>query len=197
MRNIYYSETFPVTEFAKWLNKPEESVIGLCIDLANKGFIFYDRTNNEITIKKKTKDYIDSYAKRKDYDVFNIFSETKAPTDNAILNLSDYKITVNGVTGVSLSDSQKVAIFPYNKQLIIGKNRSLQFDGVVEAGLFLIYGHNFSFSYDTFNLRLRKIDSIKVAVETDKKDVYGNPISKQVDNLLQTWLSRTPDRQAK
>ena len=114
----------------------------------------------------------------------NIFSETKAPTDNAILNLSDFKITVNGVKGVSLSDSQKVAIFPYNKQLIIGRNRSLQFDGVVEAGLFLIYGHNFSFSYDTFNLRLRKIDSIKVAVETDKMDVYGNPISKQVDNLL-------------
>ena len=42
----------------------------------------------------------------------NIFSETKAPTDNAILNLADYKITVNGVTGVFLSDSQKVAIYP-------------------------------------------------------------------------------------
>jgi hypothetical protein len=181
----FYSETFPVPEFAKWLNKPEEAVIGLCIDLANKGFIFYDRTNNEITIKKKTKDYLDSYAKRKDYDVFNIFSETKAPTDNAILDLSDYKITVNGVTGVSLSDSQKVTIYPYNKQLIIGKNRSLQFDGVVEAGLFVIYGHKFSFNYDTFNLRLGKIDSIKVAVETDKKDIIGNPISKQVDNLLQ------------
>ncbi len=181
----YYSETFPVLDFSKWLNKSVESVIGLCIDLANKGFIFYDRTNNEITIKKKTRDYIDSYAKRKDYDVFNIFSETKAPTDNAILNMSDLTIAVNGVNGVSLSDSQKVAIFPYSKQLIIGRNRSLQFDGVVEAGLFLIYGHDFSFSYDTFNLRLGKIDSIKVAVETDKMDVYGNAISKQVDNLLQ------------
>jgi hypothetical protein len=181
----YYSETFPVIDFAKWLNKSVESVIGLCIDLANKGFIFYDRTNNEITIKKKTRDYIDSYAKRKDYDVFNIFSETKTPTDNAILNMSDLTITVNGVNGVSLSDSQRVAIFPYSKQLILGRNRSLKFDGVVEAGLFLIYGHDFSFNYDTFNLRLRKIDSIKVAVETDKKDVYGNAISKQVDNLLQ------------
>ena len=49
----YYSETFPVTEFAKWLNKSEESVVGLCIDLANKGFIFYDRTNNESHNKEK------------------------------------------------------------------------------------------------------------------------------------------------
>ncbi|MBK9389946.1 MAG: hypothetical protein IPN68_07050 [Bacteroidetes bacterium] len=59
----YYSETFPVPEFAKWLNKPDESVTGMCIDLANKGFLFYDRANNEVTIKQKTKDYLDSYGK--------------------------------------------------------------------------------------------------------------------------------------
>lgn len=181
----FYSETFPVSEFAKWLNKPEEAVTGLCIDLANMGFIFYDRTNNEITIKKKTKDYLDAFAKKKDYDEIKIFSETRAPVDNAILNLTDYKITVNGVSGILLSDSQRVALLPYNKQLIIGRNRSFQFDGLVEAGLFRIYGHNFSFSYDSFSLKLRNIDSIRVAVETEKKDVYGNPVARQVDNLLQ------------
>ena len=45
-----------------------------------------------VTIKKKTKDYLDAYAKRKDYDAINIFSETKAPTDNAILNLQTLKL---------------------------------------------------------------------------------------------------------
>ena len=98
----------PVAEFAKWLNKPVEAVTGLCIDLANKGFIFYDRTNNEVTIKKKTKDFLDSYAKRKDYDIINIFSETKAPLDNAILDLKNYRLTVNGVSGFLLSDSKKL-----------------------------------------------------------------------------------------
>jgi hypothetical protein len=181
----YYSETFPVVEFAKWLNKPVESVTGLCIDMANRGFVFYDRINNEVTIKKKTKDFLDSYAKRKDYDVLNIVSETKAPTDNAILDLKNYRLTVNGVSGVHLSDSQKVAIYPYNRQLVIGKNRSLSFDGVVEAGLFTIFGHNFLFSYDTFKIRLQKIDSIKIAVETEKKDTYGNSVISEVDNLIQ------------
>ena len=181
----YYSETFPVAEFAKWLNRPEEAVTGMCIDMANKGFVFYDRVNNEVTIKKKTKDFLDSYAKRKDYDILNIVSETKAPTDNAILDLRNYRLTVNGVSGVFLSDSQRVAIYPYKQQLVIGKNRSLQFDGVVEAGLFTVFGHNFSFSYDTFKIRLQKIDSIKIAVETDKKDIYGNPIVKEVNNLIQ------------
>ena len=181
----YYSETFPVVEFAKWLNRPVESVTGLCIDMANKGFVFYDRANNEVTIKKKTKDFLDSNAKRKDYDIINIISETKNPLDNAILDLNNYKLTVNGVKGVFLSDSQRVAIFPYNQQLVIGKNRNIEFDGVVAAGLFTVFGHNFSFNYDTFKIRLQKIDSIKIAVETDKRDMYGNPIIKDVDNLIQ------------
>ena len=52
----------------------------------------------------------------------------------------------------------------------MGKNRRIKFDGVVQAGLFTFFGHDFQFSYDTFKIRLTKIDSIKVAVETDKKD---------------------------
>jgi len=181
----FYSETFPVSEFAKWLKKPEDVVTGLCIDMANKGFVFYDHINQEVTLKKKTKDFIDSYAGKKDYDVLSIYSETKAPVDNAILDLNNYGITVNGVTNVFLSDSQKVAIYPYNQQLTIEKNRSFKFDGVVEAGLFTIFGHNFKFSYDTFKIRLQKIDSIKVAVETDKKDAYGNALISEVNSLIQ------------
>ena len=181
----FYSQTFPVAEFAKWLNKPVESVTGMCIDLANKGFIFYDRTNNEITIKKKTKDFLDSYAKRKDYDIINIVSQTKSPKDNAILDLKTFNLTVNGVQGVFLSDSQRVAIYPYNQQLVIGKNRNIEFDGVVSAGLFTVYGHDFDFSYDTFKIRLQKIDSIKIAVETEDKDQLGNPLIQEVDNIIQ------------
>ena len=181
----YYQETFPVAEFAKWLNIPVESVTGLCIDMANKGFVFYDRSTNEITIKQKTKDFLASFSKKKDYDILNIVSETKAPTDNASLDLKNFRLTINGVKSVFLSDSQKVAIFPYNQQLVLGRNRNIQFDGVVAAGLFTVFGHNFTFSYDTFKIRLQKIDSIRIAVETDQKDMYGNPVIKDVDNLIQ------------
>ncbi len=181
----FYSETFPVEEFAKWLDKPLESVTGLCLDLANQGFVFYDPINNEITIKKKTKDYLDSYARRKDYDIIKIMSETKAPVDNAILDMKKYGLTVNGVAGVLLSDSQKVAIYPYNRQLTIGKNRTISFDGVVEAGLFTVFGHKFNFNYDTFNIRLINIDSIKIQVETGKKDKLGNDITENINNVIQ------------
>ena len=182
---FYYSETFPVLEFARWLNKSNETVIGMCMDLANKGFIFYDRANNEVTIKQKTKDYLDSFAKKTDYDVMRIISSTRTPVDNAILDLNNYKLTVNGVRGVLLSDSQKVALFPYDRQLVIEKNRSISFDGVVEAGLFTIYGKEFSFNYDTFKIHLNKIDSLKMAVETEQRDRFGNPIIKPIDNMIE------------
>jgi hypothetical protein len=181
----YYSSTFPVEEFARWLNKPVEAVTGMCIDMANRGFIFYDRKFNEVTLKEKVDDYINSITKKQDYDVLNIFSETKAPVDNAILDLKNFRITVNGVSGVRLSKSQQVAIFPYGRSLVIGKNRSIEFDGVVEAGLFTVFGHNFTFNYDTFKIRLQKIDSIRIAVETTQRDMYGNPVIKPVDNLIQ------------
>ena len=181
----YYSETFPVTELAKWLKKSEEIVTGLCIDLANKGFVFYDRANQEVTIKQKTKDYIESFAGKKDYDVMSIYSETKAPVDNAVLDLKDFGLTINGVSSVFLSDSQRVAIYPYNQQITLGKNRGFKFNGVVQAGLFTFFGKDFQFSYDTFKIRLQKIDSIQVAVETNEKDTYGNPIIRDINSLIQ------------
>lgn len=61
----YYSETFPVAEFAAWLNRPAEAVTGLCIDLANRGFLFYDRTYNEVTLKKKVNDFLTAFAKKR------------------------------------------------------------------------------------------------------------------------------------
>lgn len=183
--DYYYSTTFPISEFAKWLKLPPESVAGLCVDLANRGFLFYDRQNNEVTVKKKTEDFIAAHAGKKDYDVISIFSETSAPRDNAILDLKNFRITVNGVQSVFLSDSQRVAIYPYNRQLTIGKNKSISFDGVVQAGLFTIYGHNFSFSYDTFKIRLQKIDSIKIQVETGRRDIYGNWLTNQVNSMIE------------
>ncbi|MCX6333626.1 MAG: hypothetical protein NT092_04890 [Bacteroidia bacterium] len=181
----YYSDTFPIEEFARWINKPLESATALCTDMANKGFLFYDRKFNVVTLKKKVNDFLTANAKKKDYDVMYFTSETKAPVDNAVLDLKNYRLKVNGVKSIFLSDSQRVAIYPYNQQLVIGKNRSLEFDGVVAAGLFTVFGHQFNFNYDTFKIRLQAIDSIRIAVETDKKDQYGNPVIKDVDNLIQ------------
>jgi hypothetical protein len=110
-----------VTELAKWLKKSVEIVTGLCIDLANKGFVFYDRANQEVTIKQKTKDYIDSFAGKKDYDVMSIYSETKAPVDNAILDLKDFGLTINKEQCIPKRFTR--GQFTFKPQITLGKQR--------------------------------------------------------------------------
>lgn len=181
----YGFDVFPVEGFAKSIRMPVEQATAMCIELANNGFLFYDRNFNEVAVKPKVDDYIAAFAKKKDYDAITIYSETRDAEENAILNLKDYTLDIRGVRGVSLSDSQKVAIRPYGGRLIIGKNRSISFDGMVNAGLFTIYGKDFAFSYDTFNLRLNKIDSIKIAVETEERDAFGRPVIRPIDNMIE------------
>lgn len=186
----YGFDVFPVEGFAKWMRMPVEQATALCIELANNGFLFYDRNFNEVAIKPKVDDYISSFAKKKDYDAITIHSETRDAEENAILNLKDNTIDIWGVRGVSLSDSQNVAIRPYRGHLTIGKNRSISFDGIVQAGLFTIYGKKFSFNYDTFNIRLEKIDSIKIAVETGERDAFGRPVIRKIDNMIELASAR-------
>ncbi len=181
----YGSDVFPVEGFAKWIKMPIEQATALCIELANNGFLFYDRNYNEVTIKKKVDDYMASFAKKKDYDAITINSEARDNEENAILDLKNYDLRLSGVRAVSLSDSQNVAIRPYGGRLTVGKNRSISFDGVVQAGLFTIYGRQFSFDYDTFRLKLEKIDSIKIAVETEERDAFGRPLIKRIDNMIE------------
>lgn len=181
----WYSETFSIDEFAKWIRQSGEYATGLCIDLANKGFLYFDRANDEVTIKQKLHDYINSFAKKQDYDVISFLSETSSSIDNAVLDMHNYKIKINGIPRIFLSDSQKVAIFPYDKSITLEKNRSFEFNGVVQAGMITIFGNDFKFSYDTFKINLVNVDSIMLAVETDERDEYGGILSRSIEDLIQ------------
>ncbi|MBS0011321.1 MAG: hypothetical protein KFF49_07915 [Bacteroidales bacterium] len=181
----YYSESFPVDELAKWMGLPQENVMALCIDLAKKGFLFFDRLNNEVTIKQKLYDYINAFGKKKDYDVMSIFSETRSPLDNATLDMRNYTMSIEGVPRVFLSDSQNVRIYPYDRNIVLEKNRSFEFDGVVQAGMITVFGHEFQFDYDTFKIELNRVDSIMLSVETDELDERGNMLARKVEDLIQ------------
>ncbi|MBE9511756.1 MAG: hypothetical protein IMY71_12840, partial [Bacteroidetes bacterium] len=75
----YYSETFPVDDLAKWMNKPPYQIKQLCVRLSTDGFIYYDQNTGEITIKKRLYDFIDAFAGEIDFDVIDFVSNTRAP----------------------------------------------------------------------------------------------------------------------
>ncbi|MEA1887218.1 MAG: hypothetical protein U9N72_08425 [Bacteroidota bacterium] len=181
----YYNETFPVDELAKWMNQPGEYVMALCVDLTNKGFLFFDRVNNEVTIKQKLYDYINAFGKNKDYDVMSIFSETRNPLDNASLDMHNYKMNIEGVPGIFLSDSQNVRIYPYDRSIELEKNRAFEFNGVVQAGMITVFGNEFKFDYDSFKIELNRVDSIMLSVETDEVDERGRALARKIEDLIQ------------
>ncbi len=181
----YYNDTFPIEELAKWMNQRNEYVMALCVDLANKGFVFFDRINSEVTLKQKLYDYISAFRKDKDYDVMSIFSETRNPLDNATLNIRNYKMNIEGVPGVFLSDSQNVRIYPYDRSIELEKNRAFEFNGVVQAGMITIFGNDFKFNYDTFKIKLEAVDSIMLSIETEEMDEEGRAIARKIEDLIQ------------
>lgn len=181
----YYNDTFPVEELAKWMNQPNEYVMALCVDLANKGFVFFDRINSEVTLKQKLYDYISAFKKDKDYDVMSIFSETRSPLDNATLNIRNHKMNIEGVPGIFLSDSQNVRIYPYDRSIELEKNRAFEFNGVVQAGMITIFGNDFKFNYDTFKIKLASVDSIMLSIETEELDEEGRAMARKIEDLIQ------------
>ena len=96
MQRVYGADAFPVEGFAKWMKMPVEQATSLCIELANNGFLFYDRNFNEVVIKKKVDDYIASFAKKKDYDAITINSEARDEEENAILDLKTFDLSLAG-----------------------------------------------------------------------------------------------------
>ena len=183
--DYFLSDEFPVEDLAYWMKKPEYQVRRMIVNMAVLGFVFYNPETGEVKIKKELYDYLDAHAKKIDYDVMSFFSRTRAPVDNAILDLATNDMTINGVPTIFLSDSQNVAIYPAGNRIIMHKNRSFSFDGQVKAGMSTLYGKKFIFSYDSFKIQLNKIDSMKFMAYGDKVDDLGNPVPERINNILE------------
>ena len=178
-------EQFLAEDYARYLKKPVAQVKQLLMRMAAKGFLFYDNETGMATIRPRLQDYLAASIAKIDYDVISFPSRTNAPVENAVFDLRNYDLTINGIPQIFVSDSQNVVIFPYNDRIIMKKNRHFQFDGQIQGGLFTFYGKNFFFNYDTFKIELQKIDSLRIRYLTGQVDNYGFPVAEKALNLIQ------------
>ncbi len=153
--------------------------------MAAQGFLYYDSESDMATIRPRLHDYLAASVAKIDYDVISIPSKTNTPVENAVFDLRNYNLTINGIPRIFVSDSQNVAIYPANDRIIMKKNRNFQFDGHVQAGLFTFSGKNFFFNYDTFKIKMQKIDSLHIRYLTEEIDNYGFKKAENAQNLIQ------------
>ncbi|MCX7862572.1 MAG: hypothetical protein N2449_06220 [Bacteroidales bacterium] len=179
------SRKFHENNYASHIKLSLQATRQVLLGLAFKGFVNYSLETGEVYVTDKTFFYLQCSVGQKDYDVINFESNVVGDDYNAILSLLDNNLKMKGVQEIFLSDSQNVAIFPKEQQIIIKKNRDFVFDGKVRAGLFLFIGSNFSFSYEQFKLTLTDINTIKMRVKTDEVDQYGNPVQRDLTSVIE------------
>jgi len=183
-RNKMDSRKFDAGEYAKYMRLPTHQVRHRLMFLAQDGFIFYNLDADTVTINDKLFDYIQARIEKIDYDVIRINSNTKAPTHNAVLDLSNMDLNIRGVRKVFVSDSQNVVIYPNQNGITMKKNRHFNFGGVVEGGLFTFFGDSMAFDYENFTVAMNTIDSLNIEYKTDQYNGYGQKLLSDVQNTI-------------
>ena len=147
----------------KFSGYPVEQIKPYLMNLANKGFLFYNSVTDKVTVQEKFKNYVNAELKKGDYDVIRFQSKiTQSLEDNSfivnsLLNLDSRELEIKGVNYISISDSQKVYIQPYGGLIKVKKNRDFDFSGKISVGLgrFILFGQEFKFKYDDFKIDLK------------------------------------------
>ncbi len=178
------SRVISFMDFARNVNLDPRDVQNLVIQYSNWGLLGFDFDADKLFVKDKLVEYVLANRKKVDYDAININSRVEGDK-NAKLNLLNFDLTVYGVPGVVLSDSQKVVVVPANGIIKMKRNRYFEFAGLVKAGRFDFYGKEFSFDYENFKINLTNVDSLRLKAESTELDVYGNPVIKPVKTVIE------------
>ncbi|HBX53325.1 MAG TPA: hypothetical protein DEH02_19885 [Bacteroidales bacterium] len=169
------SREFYADDFAADYGYSLAQVLQMLLSLSYINLIHYDSDTRLVTCNDRLFEYIESRGKKRDYDVIKINSYVNK-MENAKMNLLNFDLKIYGIKQIQLSDSQNVTVFPYPNEILMKKNRYIEFDGRIRAGRFQYYGKNHSFDYDAFKINLTNCDSLHILAQADKVDAMGRPL---------------------
>jgi hypothetical protein len=176
--------SFSVVDYAKHIKYLANDLRPIIFKMAIFGLVYFNPETDLITIRQRLFDYAENARHKHDYDIITVHSFLPGK-DNATMNLLNYDLTVAGVKSILLSDTQKVFIFPRNREVTLKKNRRIDFSGTVASGKFEFVGKDFIFDYEQFKVSMKTIDSIKIYVESTEPDVNGNYPYRKVQTLIE------------
>ena len=182
-RDFNGKKDFLISQVAKYYSYSTVDAIGLMSDFAILGFLDFNTDKNQIFVKERLFEFLDARQEKRDYDGLRIVSRAKS-TPAASMNLETGDLSVSGVNMVELSDSNKVAIFPFDGNLEVHQNRDFTFDGIIQTGNFAVFGKQMDFVYDPFEIDLNKIDSLQYSIPSGMVDKLGFPVDWTVKTVI-------------
>ncbi len=194
------SKEFYADGFAQFLhpNYREHSIKRLLYRLVEDGFINYVEELSFIRVKPKLFRYILAGEDKIDYDVIRIQSYTR--DINGKIDIESNLIDLEGVSKVTVSDSQSVNFEPDSFQLQLERDRDMRFSGKVEAGRLDFIGKGFHFEYDSFMVDLTDLAAAVMYVPSGEIDNEGyellKPLQSKIEGLTGTLLIDKPDNKS-
>ncbi len=176
--------SFSVRDFAIYLKYMANDLRPIIFKMAIYGLIYFNPETDIITVRQRLFNYAENAKHKLDYDIITLHSVNPGK-DNANMNLLNFDLTVHGVKSVLLSDTQKVFMFPRHGEIVLKKNRDMEFSGTLASGKFEFIGKDFMFDYEQFKVKMKTIDSIKIFVEAFELDVNGNVTFRKVQTLIE------------
>ncbi len=150
--------------YAEFIKKPEEQALSQLLRLAAEGYLVYDSDLRIAVLKERFFNTLKTRSGDLDHDVILINSNTSSLTPNIEMHLDSLSLNVSGVKELTLSNAQKVIIFPEDEFISFKRDRDFVFSGFVGAGLFEFYTNDSFFEYEDFKLNLTQVDSLSFFV---------------------------------
>lgn len=179
-----YGREMDLKTMAQGLGMSPQACDRFLMIMAINGYVDYDIETKQLVVKDKLYDYINNYEEKRDYDVIRFVSSVSNGR-NASISLLNNDMRIVGIQGIALSDSQQVAMFPAQREIIVHEGLDFTFDGLVQAGRFSFWGKKYFFDYDLFQLNMASIDSMRFKVESFEADAMGRRKLVNVKNTLQ------------
>jgi hypothetical protein len=165
-----HPDLFLCGDLASYLQYPIEQVISFLLRLQSEGYVEYFADTKSALVLPRFYDMIESYRENIDYDVIKLHTVTTSRQPNLRLDLTNNELLVFGITtqiegvdgsAISLSDRKRVVIVPDNGRLVFKKNRDFSFSGGILAGMFEFFTKDCQFSYEDFQIDMKKVDSLR------------------------------------
>jgi len=176
--NPQHPDLFFASDFATYLKFPIEQVISMLLRLQAEGYIEYYSEDKSVLVLPRFYDVLESYRENVDYDVIKLHTFTTDRQPNLRLDLTNNDLLVFGITSqiegidgaaISLSDRKRVVIVPDNRRLVFKKNRDFSFSGGILAGMFEFFTKDCLFSYEDFQIDMKKVDSLRFYAKADNR----------------------------
>lgn len=165
------TNTFTAQEMAKWFRDDVSDIRILLARLSISGLINYNPDNERADAKKRFFTFVGSRYGRNDYDVIELGSAGLRP--NGFISLIDYRLELDGVKRIPMSDSQRVVLYPEAQHVLMREDMDMYFNGGVVGGQFTFLGKAYEFDYDKFKIKMPTVDTILVRVRRLLPDEFG------------------------